>query len=97
MTVSLGTHPRESRQGEVRTMIISEKSFETSIPSVMYAITRLTTSRFFSGSRSREGLRSDALSSFTSPFLCITSTPVIAAPAALVARACDERSGLPER
>ena len=35
-------------------MIISEKSFETPIPSVMYAITRLT-SRFFSGSCAREG------------------------------------------
>ena len=54
MTVSLGTRPRESRQGEVRAMIISEKSFDTSIPSVMYAITRLTTSRFFSGSCARE-------------------------------------------
>ena len=36
---------RAEREGG--TMIISEKSFDTSIPSVMYAITRLTTSRFF--------------------------------------------------
>ena len=40
-------------------------------------MTRLTTSRFFSGSRSMAGLRSDALSSFTSPFLCSITTPAI--------------------
>eukprot|EP00966_Prymnesium_polylepis_P132065 3054021-Prymnesium_polylepis.1 len=45
------------------------------MPSVMYAITRLMTSRFFSGSRSIAGLRSDAFSSLTSPFLCSICTP----------------------
>ena len=56
-------------------MIISEKSFDTSMPSVMYAITRLITSRFLSMSRSSAGLRREALSSFTSPFLCSITTP----------------------
>ena len=59
-------------------MIISEKSLDTSMPSVMYAITRLMTSRFFSGSRSIAGLRSDAFSSFTSPFLFSPVTPPVA-------------------